>query len=48
MDWRHVIAYGLLAMLIVFGLGGALYYTRQRKERRRIKAGGRPRNRRRH
>jgi uncharacterized protein HemX len=42
MGWRLVIAYGLIAVLIVLGLGMAIYYIRKHKERKRILRGGRP------
>ena len=48
MGSRFVIAYGLLAVLIAFTLGLAIYYIRQHTERQRILRGGKPRHRRRY
>lgn len=45
MPLRVDIAYGLIAMMVIAAILGALVYGRRRRESRRIARGGRPRRR---
>jgi hypothetical protein len=42
---RQFIAYLLIAALVAFGVGAAVFYLRRRAEQKRILRGGRPRTR---
>jgi hypothetical protein len=45
MRLENAIAYGLIAMMVIAAIFGAVVYMRRSREARRIERGGRPRRR---